>query len=314
MRPFRWHLFGAALPALLAVLVAGGWLAWTPDRDRAALEAAYLQSPADLIDLPPWRLHVRDSGPKDAPAVLLLHGFGSSLHTWEGWVPALAQRHRVIRVDLPGSGLSVPDPARNYSDPRALQMLVALLDRLGVARASVVGHSMGGRIAWRLAAAHPERVERLVLVAPDGFASPGFQYGKAPEVSAAIRLMRYVLPAPLLRASLEPAYGDAARLDEATFRRYQDLLLGPGVRDAMLDRMGQTVLVDPVPLLQRITAPTLLLWGERDPMVPAANAADYQRALTAAPSVRLETLPGIGHIPQEEAADASLAVVLDFLR
>ena len=126
--------------------------------------------------------------------------------------------------------------------------------------------------------------------------------------------MRYVLPAPLLRASLEPAYGDAAQLDEATFHRYQDLLLGPGVRDAMLDRMGQTVLVDPVPLLQRITAPTLLLWGERDAMVPVANAADYQRALTAAPSVRLETLPGIGHIPQEEAAKPSLAAVLAFLR
>ena len=150
MKPLRWRLFGAALPALLAVLVAGGWLAWTPDRDRAALEAAYLQSPTDLIDVPPWRLHVRDSGPRDAPAVLLLHGFGSSLHTWEAWVPALAQRHRVIRVDLPGSGLSPPDPARDYSDPRSLQMLVALLDRVGVTRASVVGHSMGGRIAWRL--------------------------------------------------------------------------------------------------------------------------------------------------------------------
>jgi pimeloyl-ACP methyl ester carboxylesterase len=307
----RLRSLGVAVPALLAGLIVAAWLAWTPDRDRAMLEATYLQAPTDLVDLAPWRLHVRDSGPRGAPAVVLIHGFGASLHSWEAWVPTLAQRFRVIRIDLPGSGLSLPDPAADYSDARTSQLLVALLQRLGVARASLIGHSIGGRIAWTFAAQHPEYVDRLVLVAPDGFASPGFEYGKAPEVPASLKLMRHVLPAPLLRMSLVPAYADPKRLSEETFTRYQDLLLGPGVRGALIARMEQTVLVNPVPLLQRIAAPTLLLWGDRDALIPIANSADYLRALRSA---RLETLPDVGHVPQEEAPERSLAAVIEFLR
>ena len=159
--------------ALTVLTVLSLWL-WTPDLPRAELEARYLAQPADLRTVGPWRLHVRDSGPREAPAVLLLHGFGASLQTWDVWAQGLSTTHRVIRIDLPGSGLSPPDPDRDYTDARSLQMLVRLLDDLGVPRASVVGHSMGGRIAWTFAARHPELTDKLVLVAPDGFASFGF--------------------------------------------------------------------------------------------------------------------------------------------
>ncbi|RYY97290.1 MAG: hypothetical protein EOO24_19995 [Comamonadaceae bacterium] len=84
----------------------------------------------------------------------------------------------------------------------------------------------------------------------------------------------------------------------------------PGAREAMLSRMAQTVLVDPVPLLQTIRAPTLLLWGERDAMIPFANSADYLKAL---PQARFAPLPGVGHLPQEEAPVTSLALVQAFL-
>ena len=257
-----------------------------------------------------WRLHVRDTGPRDAPAVVLIHGFGASLQTWDGWAPGLSQRWRVVRVDLPGSGLSLPDPAADYRDARSMQMLIALMDQLGVRRASVIGHSIGGRIAWTFAATHPERVDRLVLVAPDGFASPGFDYGKAPAVPAVLGLMRYVLPKPLLRMNLAPAYADPKALSDALVARYDDLLRAPGARQALLDRMRQTVLVDPRPLLATVRAPTLLLWGQRDAMIPIANSADYLKAL---PDARLVVMPASGHLPQEEAASESLAAVEAFL-
>lgn len=295
--------------ALLACALLGFWL-WTPDRERGLLESRYLAGPGDMIELGDWRLHLRDSGPRQAPAVLLLHGFGASLHTWEPWAAALADGHRVIRFDLPGSGLSAPDPAGDYTDARSVELLLALLDRLGLQRASLVGHSIGGRIAWTFAARHPERVDRLVLVAPDGFASPGFEYGVAPRVPTALEAMRYVLPRPLLRANLQPAYADPAALSEERLTLYHDLLRGPGVREAMLARLRQTVLVDPVPLLRTIQAPTLLVWGERDAMIPFANSTDYLRSI---PDVRLVALPGVGHLPQEEAAAASLAAVRAFL-
>lgn len=295
---------------MLLVSLAAFWL-WTPDQDLPSLEARYLAAPGDLAEVDGMRLHLRDSGPKDAPAVIMIHGFGGSLHSWEPWAQALSADHRVIRFDLPGCGLSAPDPSGNYGDARSMQLLLALMDRQGIARASIVGHSIGGRIAWTFAAAHPERVDKLVLVAPDGFASPGFEYGRAPDVPMTALLMRYVLPKALLRMSLEPAYANPSFLSDALTTRYHDLMLAPGSRDALIARMRQTTLVDPIPLLRRIQAPTLLVWGESDAMIPLANSADYLNAIAHA---TLVSLPGVGHLPQEEAAQRSLPAVRDFLK
>ncbi len=303
-------LRGAIVVVVPALLLLAFWL-WTPDKPRSELQARYLAAPGDLVPLGPWRLHVRDSGPKGAPAVLMLHGFGGSLHSWEVWAQALSTSHRVIRFDLPGHGLSEPDPAGDYTDARSIQLTLALMDQLGVARASIVGHSIGGRIAWTFAARHPGRTDRLVLVAPDGFASPGFAYGRATEVPAVLGLMRHVLPKAVLRMNLEPAYANPQSLTDELTTRYHDLMLAPGARDAMFKRLQQTVLTDPRPLLGAINAPTLLVWGEADAMIPVANAQDY---LSALKNSRLVTFPAVGHLPQEEAAQASLGAVRDFLR
>lgn len=297
-----------AFSVLACALLA--WGLWTPDKDRCLLLTRYLAAPGDIVQLAGWRLHVRDRGPRDAPAVILIHGFGASLQTWDGWADGLARNHRVIRFDLPGSGLSLPDPAGDYTDARSIQVLLALMDWLGLPRASIVGHSIGGRIAWIFAATHPERVERLVLVSPDGFASPGFEYGKAPEVSRLLGLMRYILPRALLRINLQTAYSDPKFLSKGLIDRYDDLIRAPGARQALLDRMRQTVLTDPRPLLAAIRAPTLLVWGERDAMIPFANAAEF---LKAVPGARLVSFPRAGHLPQEEAASESLAAVEAFL-
>lgn len=293
----------------LALLVLLAW-AWTPDLPRAELEARYLRSPADLVEIAGTRLHLRDEGPREAPALLFLHGFGSSLQTWDDWADDLARDHRVLRLDLPGSGLSPPDPSGDYTDARTVAILLALLDARGIARVTPIGNSIGGRIAWTFASRHPERTEKLVLISPDGFASPGFDYDKPPEVGLAVQLMRWLLPRALLRASLAPAYADPRAMTEARVTRYHELMRGPGTREAMIARMAQTVRSDPVPQLQRIQAPTLLLWGEQDALIPFANAADYLRAL---PHARLVALPGIGHLPQEEAPARALVPLRSFL-
>lgn len=295
---------------LVAAVGAAAWL-YTPDKPREALEAAYLDAPGDYLEVAGLRLHLRDGGPRDAPVVVMLHGFGASLHTWEPWAQALAaDHHRVVRFDLPGFGLTGADPTGDYTDARGMQVLTALMDRLAVGRASLIGNSIGGKLAWNFAARHPERVDRLVLVSPDGFASPGIEYGRRAQVPAMVRLMRHALPTAMVRASLAPAYGDPAALTDALVTRYRDLMLAPGVRDAMIARMGQVVLERPEPLLRQVRAPTLLLWGERDAMIPATNAADYLKEL---PDGRLVTLPGLGHVPHEEAPGVSLAPVRAFL-
>ena len=298
------------IAVFLGLSVAMAWL-WTPDIDRARLEAKYLAAPADMIDVAGTRLHVRDNGRKDAPPLVFLHGFGASLHTWEPLAQALADDYRVIRFDLPGSGLSPPEAAGDYSDERSMALLGAVMDKLGIARATLVGNSMGGRIAWSYAARHPERVHKLVLISPDGFASAGFEYDKVPAVPAAAKLMRYALPKALLRLSLAPAYADPKFLTDELTTRYHDLLLAPGARDAMLQRMAQMRLQDPLPTLKKIRAPTLLIWGEQDAMIPFANAADYVAAI---PNATLAPLPGVGHLAHEEAPERTLLPMRQFLK
>jgi pimeloyl-ACP methyl ester carboxylesterase len=280
----------AVCVVLVLVIGTAIWL-YTPDASRASLEARYLTPADSYVDAAGIRLHVRDTGPRDAPTLIMLHGFADSLETFEPWARLLSPHYRVVRVDLPGFGLTGPDPT-------------------GVARAVIMGNSMGGRLAWQFAAAEPSRVAKLVLISPDGFASPGFAYGKAPEVPLMMRALPYTLPAFMVRASLAPAFADPALLSGAMVTRYRDLMIAPGVRQAIIDRLRQAILQDPEPALRSIKAPTLLLWGEQDKMIPFANSADYLRDI---PDARLAALPGLGHVPQEEAPERSLAPVLAFL-
>ena len=282
----------------------------TPDIERADLARKYLEKPDDLIEVSATTLHVRDSGPQNAEAVILIHGFGSSLHTWDAWAQILERNYRVLRLDLPGAGLSPPDATNDYSDSRIISLLLALMDKNGLDKAAIIGNSIGGRIAWTMAVQHPQRVDRLVLMAPDGFASPGFEYGVKPETPAILHASKYFLPRWALRPNLSAAYADETKLSEKTIERYHDLLLASGNRAALIQRLEQTILMDPVPKLQKITAPVLLLWGEEDALIPVANAQNY---LDALPDARLVTLPRTGHLPMEEAPEASLAPVLDFL-
>jgi pimeloyl-ACP methyl ester carboxylesterase len=294
---------------LVAAGALGVWL-YTPDKARAELERQYASSPSEFIQVDGVRFHVRESGPKDRPAVLLLHGFGASLHTWEPWAAGLSKDYRTIRLDLPGFGLTEPDPTGDYSDQRGMMLLAGLMDKLSIARAVLIGHSMGGKLAWMFAARYPDRVDKLILIAPDGFESEGFEYGKKAAVPMLVRLLPYTLPAFMVRMNLEPAYGDPTALGDDALTRYRDMMLAPGSRHAMIARMEQVELQPPEPLLARITAPTLLLWGEKDAMIPVSNAKDYSKAL---PDSRLFTLPLAGHLPHEEVPEPSLVPVLAFL-
>jgi len=299
-----------SLATLLVALLAGAAWLYTPDKPRAALEAEYAAPPSRFIEVLGIRLHLRDTGPRDAPAMILLHGFGASLQTWDDCAGPLSADHRVVRFDLPGFGLTGPDPSGDYSDQRSMAVLAALMDQLGMAHATIVGHSMGGRIAWHFAAAYPARVNRLVLIAPDGFASPDQPYDTAVDVPLMVRLLPYVLPTPMLRASLAPAYARPESMTDTRFARYRDMMLAPGVRGAIVARMAQNILVDPESLLRRIKVPTLLLWGERDCMIPISNAADYLRDIKGA---RLVTFPNVGHLLQEDAPAQTVASLQGFV-
>ena len=93
-----------ALALLLVALLGAGWYLYSPDQPRSTLERRWAPAPSQFVEVAGVRLHIRDTGPRDGSAVLLIHGFGSSLHTWEAWASLLENRFRVIALDLPGFG------------------------------------------------------------------------------------------------------------------------------------------------------------------------------------------------------------------
>ena len=294
-----------------AFLSAGGLFGlWTPDIESSELKSRYGATAQNFVTLDGLDVHFKDTGPRDAPVLLLLHGFGSSLQTWDIWSSKLEEHYRVIRLDLPGFGLTGPSPVHDYSEQNDVSTLSHFVDKLGLSSFSLMGHSMGGKMAWGLAALMPERVEALVLMAPDGY--PQIKdIGKKPyEMPAIMGVMKFCLPKILVRKSIEPAFFDASVLSESLVDRYYDMLRAPGVRAAILDRANQTIYTDPVPRLKKITAPTLLIWGEADQMIPSSNAKSYSEVLSKSQTV---LLPRLGHLLQEEQPEKALEKVVEFL-
>ena len=283
---------------------------WTPDLERAELAGRYGAPSAQSVVVDGLTIYYKDSGPKNAPALLFLHGFGSSLQTWDDWSAKLDPQYRVIRLDLPGFGLTGAHPAQDYSEATDVAILTHFVDKLGLNQFSVIGHSMGGKMAWSLAASQPERVKALVLMAPDGFPEAQDIGSKPYEVPAIMGLIQYFLPKYFVRKSIEPAFADPHMLNEALVNRYYDMLRAPGVRGAILDRSNQTIYTDPVPRLKKIKAPTLLLWGEQDQMIPSSNAQSYAGVLLNSSTI---VVPKLGHLLQEEQPDTGLAALKQFL-
>ena len=296
---------------VLAFVLLVCWSLWTPDLDRADLERQYARAGSQFVQTPGLRTHVQIEGPAHAPVVLLLHGFGASLQTWDAWAAALETQWRVVRIDVPAFGLTGPAVNNDYSDEADVARLAQLLDHLGLQKVALGGHSMGGRMAWNFAAAYPQRVSHLVLVAPDGFPDPRSTTEFTYQVSPWLGLMKLSLPAWALKMGVAPAYGDDKLLKPETLRRYQDMMRAPGVRTALIERMRQSRNSDPVPRLQSLKMPVLLVWGDKDAFIPISNAQDYLKAI---PHATLASIPLAGHVVHEEAPTPSVQAVKEFLQ
>jgi pimeloyl-ACP methyl ester carboxylesterase len=310
MRFFKSMSLSFMLFASAFFLALAAYGLWVPDMGLNELQKRYGSTPENMVSIESIRIHYKDTGPKDAPVLLLLHGFGSSLQTWDVWAGKLDKKYRVIRLDLPGFGLTGPSPSDDYSELNDLNTLTRFVDSLGITDLSVVGHSMGGKIAWTFAAAHAERVKALVLMAPDGFPQPEAIGTKPYAMPAIMGVMKFSLPKYFVRKSIEPAFVDLNELDDKLVNRYHDMLRAPGVRAAILARANQTIYTDPVPRLKQIKAPTLLIWGDEDKMIPSSNAKSYAAVLENSETV---LIPKLGHLLHEEHAELGFAKVTEFL-
>lgn len=271
-----------------------------PDIPVERLKRDYANEASQFVDVGGATVHVRDEGPRDAPAVVLLHGFGSSLHTWNGWVEQFGDRFRVVRLDFPGFGLTGPNEQNEYGDQYYVELVSDLVAEIGLDGFAIGGNSMGGEVAWRYALDHPEQVQRLLLVDAAGYpsegsASPLLTLGQYPVLDL---IPRYVLPRAAVRQSLESAWGDPSKLTPELVERYHRLLLRAGNRAALvrMAKAEETSRADEIP---NVDVPTLVMWGELDTWIPPARG---ERFVSDIPDASLVTYPELGHVPNEEGA------------
>ena len=306
--------FGIAIVALAMLTIGFVAANWAPDLPVAELKTRWAPPPSAFVDVAGMQVHLRDEGPRDDPTpIVLLHGTSASLHTWQGWADALKGERRVIRFDLPGFGLTGPAPDGNYTMDAYVRFVLAMLDRLGVQHAVLVGNSFGGNVAWATALAHPSRVARLVLVDSAGYPTNpqsvpiGFRIARLPVLN---RIAEVALPRSVIESSVRNVYGDPDKVTPELVDLYFDITVREGNRRALAQRWKQAPSGAMAERIREIQVPTLILWGARDRLVPPEDGARFQRDIAES---RLVVFGDLGHVPHEEDPARTVAAARSFL-
>jgi len=314
--------FGMVLGGILLLLLVVLASAYRSDISPEAVNEKYLTPESQFIELNGMRIHVRIVG--EGEPVFLLHGSFASLHTWDAWQQAMSPYYQTISLDFPGHGLTGPDSLKRYSTKDYSELVRALAQKLNLSQYHVAGNSMGGGVALQHASDYPGNVISLNLIDSGGAPSAErgttdsinqkkantggawiFQVARHPVFS---KLLLSCTPKFLFALNMEQVYGDDSKVTDEVTTRYYELMLREGNRQATLDRLSQPR--NSNIQYERLTMPTLILWGAEDTWIPVAQGKRLQQAL---PGSNLVILNGVGHVPMEENPTETVAEYLSFL-
>lgn len=303
------------LLVLLVVAAVAVAMSWAPGKDPDELSKRWANPPSEFVRVQGMKVHLRDTGPRNGqPPVVLLHGTSASLHTWQGWADALDDERRVIRFDLPGFGLTGPYPGEDYSVERYVDFVTAMLDHLELDQVVLAGNSFGGQLAWETAVARPDQVSKLVLVDAAGYPLEpedmpiGFKLAQMPGMKP---VMSRLLPRTMIETSVRKVYGDPEKVTPELIDRYYELTLREGNRAALFERFAAgTASEQPSKRLSSLEMPTLILWGGHDELIPLASARRFADDIENSELIIFDDL---GHVPHEEAPQATVDAVRRFL-
>lgn len=271
------------------------------------------------LDLHGEQVAYIDEGSCDGEVILLLHGIAGSSQTWRSVIGPLSRNYRVVAPDLLGHGKSTK-PRSDYS-LGALSVLVRdVFDQLGITRATIVGHSLGGGVAMQFVYQHPDYVQRLVLIASGGLGPDVGLLLRAASLPGAEAVLPVIAPRQIVPAGDRMwawlrSIGVESPRGEELWNHYRSLSDGPTRRAflrtlrAVVDHRGQAVSAISR-LNSRTDFPVMAIWGERDPIIPVAHAYAAQQAR---PDVRLEVLADVGHFPHAERPSEVVALIEEFV-
>ncbi|MDI1323258.1 MAG: alpha/beta hydrolase [Algoriphagus sp.] len=291
------------------------------DIPKEEIDEKYFTPQSHYIEVDGINVHVRFMGEGDP--IFLLHGSFSSLHTWDAWQRELSPYFLTISLDFPGHGLTGPDPEKRYNTAEYADLVLRLAEKLNLEKFHLAGNSMGGAVALQIASNRPDKVLTLNLV--DAAGAPGpevrtldstatqtrgggawiFKLAANPVFS---KVLLKCTPKFLFAMNMKQVYGDPEKVTDQDIERYYELMLREGNRQATLDRLStpRSMKVD----FDRLTMPTLILWGGKDTWIPVSQAYILEKAI---PGANLVVFENAGHVPMEEIPTESVAEYLSFL-
>ncbi len=309
------EIIGKALGILagLGIISIAAALWYYRDIPMETLEARYAAPESQFMTLDGVRVHYRDEGPRDGPTVMLLHAHWGSLIMWDEWASVLKDKYRVIRFDMAGHGLTGIDPTGDYTLERGVALMEQFNEALGIDRFDIIGTSLGGTHAIHYTVKHPSQINRLVLLNP-GALNAGVRGRDTPRgLPWWVRIMTYITPQQLFQFMLEGGYGSAKQVDEEIVQRWHDMQMGKGHRPAELARTSQYISGDIVSMIKSIQSPTLIMWGEDNPVVTVDQAYEFMDLLEGTPEKQLVVFPGLGHMAVLEDPEVTSIAIKDYL-
>jgi pimeloyl-ACP methyl ester carboxylesterase len=308
-------IIGYLLIIILIIIVGFCAINWKNDISLDILKAKYANSASKFVTIDSLSVHYRDEGNQnDSIPVVLIHGTGASLHTWEGWVNELKSNHRIIRMDLPAYGLTGPNATNNYSLDYYANFINNFLTKLNVKQCILGGNSLGGAVTWTYALKYPEKVKKMILVDAGGYPMQSksvpiaFKIARLPLIK---NLFNYVTPRSIVEKSILNVYVQDEKVTPGLVDRYFELSLREGNRNAFLNGLNRGLKNDNYLKIKTLQMPTLIIWGEQDLLIPIDVAENFHRDL---PHDTLVILKNLGHTPMEEDPQKTVQVVMEFLK
>ena len=287
-------MFGAILLFLVT--------SYAPDTDKAEMLAKYGGEQAQFTQMTGGAVvHYRDQGPIDAPVLIMAHGMSSSLHAWEPLIAQMGEGYRIVSLDLPGFGLTGPNPTGAYGPAVYTEAVLSVMDAESIETAVIVGSSMGGWTAWRMGLSHPERVDGLVLLAPWG--APGEDKEKGNFAFALMSspigkaLMPHFTPRFVIKQSVLQTVEREDIVTDEMLERYYELTRYPGNRRASLGAMAVTNDLSDWEHISDLQAPALIIWGREDQLIDVPRSEKFAAALDGE---KIIIYDNVGHLPMEE--------------
>lgn len=276
------------------------------------LKSKYTNEQSKFIDINGLSVHYRDEGV--GQPIVLVHGTGAALQTFDQWTDTLKQYYRVIRMDIPAFGLTGPNAENDYSIETYVKFIQDFTQKLELKDFILGGNSLGGEIAWKYAYYHPENVKGLLLLNPAGspiqkYDMPFFSAFNLARIPVISSLISDIDPKLTIEKTLKQAYEKDELITPAKVQMYYDLAMRDGNRNAFVKRIQQ-VEKDPILQPEKVEVPTLIIWGEEDAILLLEQLDGFK----SMKNMKSIVYPRVGHTPQDEVAVQSVHDAMQFIQ